>query len=299
MQNIRPKRPLTYTKNIAILFDMGELFTRKEVKQSTKSIYALRKAVASGEVIRIMQGWYTKSCTTPLGLARELCRKIPDFVLAGDSAEQLFSGQELTFPIQGYVKHSRRAVSNEFVVTTRKRTVQSFTYNEVRVVTGYQKLIFDGHSSGVERLYSGRSGAQKMRLHQREHPRKRKRADTILKRYGADSGAELKVANLLRKLGFEPEHNYLIGGYAFDLVLPKKKIAIEINSWEFHSERGQFVADHVKGNEAVVRGWTVLRFSGSDVAHHLGYVSEILQEILKKRKRRFRPLVWRWHLGAN
>lgn len=258
-------------------------------------MYALRKAIESGEVIRIFRGCYAKASANPYEIARDLCKLIPDFVLSQESAEQLFLGQALTFPIQGYVSHRRRSINNPWLQTKRKRLVQCTDHRGIRVVTGYQKVIFEGHTEGAAAMYSGRRGALRMREDQRAHPRQRKAADAIIKRYGADSGAETKVAAIIRKMGFEPEHNVMIAGYSFDLVVPEKRIVIEIDSWEHHKEQHQFVRDRVKGNEAAIRDWILLRISGLTLAHHPDYVETLLREAFGVSPVRAREHVWRWH----
>jgi hypothetical protein len=51
--------------------------------------------------------------------------------------------------------------------------------------------------------------------------------------------------------------------YRIDLAYPSAKIAIEIDSWEWHHTRTAFDGDRARANDLVVAGWTVLRFTSS------------------------------------
>jgi very-short-patch-repair endonuclease len=67
---------------------------------------------------------------------------------------------------------------------------------------------------------------------------------------------------LIRKAGLpEPEVNVKIQGFEVDFLWRAQRLAVEINSFGFHSTRWRFERDHRK--EAVLRaaGLDVLRFT--------------------------------------
>ncbi|WP_068398492.1 DUF559 domain-containing protein [Kribbia dieselivorans] len=57
-----------------------------------------------------------------------------------------------------------------------------------------------------------------------------------------------------------------------DVGLPQQRLALEADSFEFHGNRKQLVADCWRYNELVVAGWTVLRFSWEHVMKHQKWV---------------------------
>jgi very-short-patch-repair endonuclease len=76
------------------------------------------------------------------------------------------------------------------------------------------------------------------------------------------SDAEEMFLALIRKAGLpEPEVNVKIQGFEVDFLWRAQRLAVEINSFGFHSTRWRFERDHRK--EAVLRaaGLDVLRFT--------------------------------------
>ncbi|MDO5032837.1 endonuclease domain-containing protein, partial [Corynebacterium sp.] len=129
-----------------------------------------------------------------------------------------------------------------------------------------------------ETLYSSARGRKRLEEDRRELKQMPKASQAALSQavLFTDSGAEIKVARALKALGIDVECNVFIGAYLWDIVLPKQKIAVEINGIEFHSALHDWIRDHWKNNEAVLRGWRTLRYTGHCVAHHL---SEVVEQI--------------------
>lgn len=46
-----------------------------------------------------------------------------------------------------------------------------------------------------------------------------------------------------------------------------KKIAIELDGYEYHSSKEQFTADRKRQRELERQGWRFIRFSGSEIFH--------------------------------
>ena len=53
--------------------------------------------------------------------------------------------------------------------------------------------------------------------------------------------------------------------YRIDFALPSKKIGIELDGYEFHSDKDTFTRDRQRGRELQRLGWRVIRFSGREV----------------------------------
>ena len=64
------------------------------------------------------------------------------------------------------------------------------------------------------------------------------------------------------------QHRVRIGGnvYFLDLAYPDRRIAIEVDGFEYHHDRRAFDRDRVRQNDLVTDGWTVLRFTSTSTA---------------------------------
>ena len=46
-----------------------------------------------------------------------------------------------------------------------------------------------------------------------------------------------------------------------DLAYPRRRVAIELDGWHSHGIRAAFEPDRMRGNDLVLAGWHLLRFS--------------------------------------
>jgi very-short-patch-repair endonuclease len=81
-----------------------------------------------------------------------------------------------------------------------------------------------------------------------------------------ESRPERHIADLLVRAGLPAptmQHQVEIGGkrYRIDLCYPELKIAIEFDSWQFHSGRRSFDEDRARANQLVLLGFVVLQFT--------------------------------------
>ena len=82
----------------------------------------------------------------------------------------------------------------------------------------------------------------------------------------ADSDLETRVLRLLVANGIVPpaqQYRVRIGGRTIriDLAYPERKLAIELDGWEFHRTRTAFDDDRTRANLLVAHGWTLVRFT--------------------------------------
>jgi very-short-patch-repair endonuclease len=97
-----------------------------------------------------------------------------------------------------------------------------------------------------------------------------------------DSDIETRVLRLLVANGFLPpvqQYRVRIGGrtICIDLAYPARRVAIELDGWEFHHTRTAFDDDRARANLLVANGWSLLRFtSRSRDAEILGAVGAAL-----------------------
>jgi very-short-patch-repair endonuclease len=81
-----------------------------------------------------------------------------------------------------------------------------------------------------------------------------------------ESQPERRIADLLVRAGLPAptmQHAVEIGGrrYRIDLCYPEAKIAIEFDSWQYHSGRQSFDDDRARANQLVLLGFVVLHFT--------------------------------------
>ena len=89
------------------------------------------------------------------------------------------------------------------------------------------------------------------------------------------------MASLIRRYELPtpvPEHTVLDEYGQFvgrvDFAYPELRYAIEVDGFVPHSERRAFEHDRVRQNDLVDRGWTIHRFTWSDVERHPARVAE-------------------------
>lgn len=58
---------------------------------------------------------------------------------------------------------------------------------------------------------------------------------------------------------------YQVGKYRIDFALPYQKIAVEIDGHDYHKTKEQRTRDAARDRWLTINGWTVLRFTGSEV----------------------------------
>jgi very-short-patch-repair endonuclease len=87
-----------------------------------------------------------------------------------------------------------------------------------------------------------------------------------------ESHPERRIADLLVQAGLAAptmQHQVEFGGrrYRIDLCYPELRIAIEFDSWQFHSGRQAFDRDRARHNDLVLLGFTVLHFTSRSSDH--------------------------------
>ncbi|QYN33027.1 DUF559 domain-containing protein [Pseudonocardia sp. DSM 110487] len=89
----------------------------------------------------------------------------------------------------------------------------------------------------------------------------------------ADSAAERILVTLLRAAGITGWTPGLpFQQWKIDIGFPAERIAIEIDSWAWHTDVQRFRTDRFKGNALVGAGWTLLRFTWHDLTNRPDYV---------------------------
>lgn len=236
----------------------------------------LATLIRKGEITRVARGIYARGKPTPREALALLQSKHRCWA-TGTTAAQLLKGEELSFPV--HIAGPNKMRSGPLFRLTRSQVVDYTEVNGLRVYNPLVAVSFLDHTSAVQMLeavYSGAKGRRRLEEERRRLARISKRtqralSDAVL---FTDSSAEIKVARALKAVGLDVECNVFIGVYLWDIVLKKQRIAIEINGRKFHSGLDTWIKDHWKNNDAIVRGWRTLRYTGHCVAHHLPAIVE-------------------------
>ena len=103
---------------------------------------------------------------------------------------------------------------------------------------------------------------------------------------GAEAESERRLQRLLRRAGIREwvgNHEVFDRGRfvaRIDVAFPAHKLAIEVDGFAYHSERARFQRDRRRQNDLVALGWTVLRFTWSDLVDRPGYVLAAIRQQL-------------------
>lgn len=80
-----------------------------------------------------------------------------------------------------------------------------------------------------------------------------------------------------------PELNAWAEGVEVDALWRAERVAVELDSWEFHRDRSAFARDRAKGNHLTLRGWTVLRLTHRDLTRDARRVAADIRRALGHR----------------
>lgn len=262
--------------------------------------HQLRTHLAAGTITAITRGFHVWGTPTPVELLHELQRRHPGLVATGTSAAHLYLGQELEFPLS--VAYGQKLGPSAFYTVKRRSQRTHVVVGDLRV--HHPLLAFDTDTprdlalAALEHHYAHARGRRLLERHRSGFERLPRHTHGLLTQAAlfTDSGAEAKVARALKTRGMRVDTNFFIGDYLWDIVLPDMQVAVEINGFEFHSKPDAVVRDHWKNNDAVLRGWTTLRYTGTCVAHHLGdVVEQIATAKSPNLAGRLHRMVTRWH----
>jgi len=122
----------------------------------------------------------------------------------------------------------------------------------------------------------GRNGTTNLRRVLEERPLDYRATDSPLE----DDFVKLVAAYSLPK----PERQYRIEGVGrVDFAYPTARIAIELDGYEYHSDRGAFQTDRTRSNKLSLGEWLLLRYTKDDVTLRAALVAEELRTALRMR----------------
>ena len=100
---------------------------------------------------------------------------------------------------------------------------------------------------------------------------------------GAASMSERRLHRILRSTGIRswiPNYQLWVDGAliaVLDVAVPHVKLAIEVDGMAYHVDPDRFQRDRTRQNAVVNLGWTVLRFTWSDLVDRPNYVATAIR----------------------
>lgn len=100
---------------------------------------------------------------------------------------------------------------------------------------------------------------------------------------------------VIKRLGhLNPEANYELGPYHWDIGFEKAKVVVDLDSRQFHASEDAFIVDRWKPNDAQQRGWTALRFTDLCANFRINRVVEDIEAAVRHSQQPRAP-VWTHH----
>ncbi|RNE48221.1 DUF559 domain-containing protein [Corynebacterium alimapuense] len=270
----------------------------------------IHRLLTQQHLYRVDRGIYTTAPPTGNLLLRALSHNRPKLVFSGLTALQIHSDKDITLPVSARVPYGLSARRTAQITIRQSRCLLGRRIDGIFVTTpvaAVADLATTSHEAGeliafLEQQYAGRHGRESLETHLTRMPQPPAALKALIRAaaIGADSEAERRVFRELKRRGVEVLQNHNIGGYFFDGVLPRSRVIVEIDGYQYHSaeNRTTFVRDRWKANYATRHGYRVLRYSGSCVKHHF---NDVIEQIIAATTDDPRHLstesspVWRWH----
>lgn len=101
------------------------------------------------------------------------------------------------------------------------------------------------------------------------------------------SGGERAMLRLVRAARLPiPRTNYPVAGFSADFCWPDQRLIVEVDGYDFHSDRAAFERDHRRDIAHKDAGYEVLRFTGRQLRDAPIYVATVIARALDRRTRR-------------
>jgi very-short-patch-repair endonuclease len=100
------------------------------------------------------------------------------------------------------------------------------------------------------------------------------------------SGGERAMLRLIRAARLPaPRANYVVAGYSADFCWPDERLIVEVDGYDFHSNRAAIERDHRRDLVHREAGYEVLRFTAQQLKHDPIYVATVIARALDRRSR--------------
>ena len=95
---------------------------------------------------------------------------------------------------------------------------------------------------------------------------------------------ERRFLRLIRAYGLpKPVRQKRSGNRKIDFAYPELMIAIEVDGWNSHGSPAALASDLKRQNELILRGWTILRFTWSQITKQPDEVAATIRAALRRR----------------
>lgn len=304
---------------------MKTVWLTRELLATGKSRRQIHDAVRADLIHHVARGIYSTTPPDDPQKLRCLVHAHPDLVFGGLTAAQLYTGLSVTWPACGILPPNRSRDAGTLLRISRRTRRRIRLIHDLPVDTPVQVVADLGTDAPASllRLYSGGAGRKALLdadLGELTGP-ERDRVRPMMAGTGTASGLETRAITLIRD-ALRPEleqglitveANVTVRGYCFDIVIGSARVLIEIDSYLYHGEHGaktterSHLRDRWKGNMASRWGWTLLRYTDSDVDWAGRYMAEQVADTVRfalrtsRRRRRDDEAiptdapVWTWH----
>jgi very-short-patch-repair endonuclease len=100
------------------------------------------------------------------------------------------------------------------------------------------------------------------------------------------SGGERAMLRLVRAARLPaPRANYLVAGYTADFCWPDERLIVEVDGYDFHSNRAAIECDHRRDVVHREAGYEVIRFTAQQLKDDPVYVATVIARALDRRSR--------------
>ncbi len=82
----------------------------------------------------------------------------------------------------------------------------------------------------------------------------------------------------------EPVMSTRVAGYEADALFPDERIVIELDSWEFHSDRASFESDRDRDVDRLIAGFWTVRITWERIKYRSVREADRLRELLRRRR---------------
>lgn len=267
------------------------LVTRHQVLEAGGTDSAIRRQVGGGRWERVREGVYVVGAapsTWQQGLMAAVLAAGPDALAGRRSAVRQWSMVERSGRVQILVPDTRRVrLAGVEVHRTCDLPASDRVVLDGIPTTALARTFFDV-SPSQDTSTIGAWLDTAMRDHRLDPIAVARRANELtgpgrplprslmealaLRSEGYDPGRsalESRVLEAYARVGLPaPERQFRVirpdGTVAFiDLAYPRPRVAIELDGWETHGLRSAFDTDRLRGNDLVLAGWHLLRFTWS------------------------------------
>ena len=87
----------------------------------------------------------------------------------------------------------------------------------------------------------------------------------------------------------EPVMSTRVAGYEADALFPDERIVVELDSWEFHSDRTSFESDRDRDVDRLVAGYWTVRITWERIKYRSAREADRLRKLLRRRRPPKRP----------